>query len=651
MNLSTLAKNLGLRRDELVKRMAEFGFKLRQTATTDKISERKAKEIIKKIERERKQKAEKIEKAKRPRELPKKITLTQIIRVKDLAEELTLPVVEVIKKLMENGVMATINEEIDYETAAAVALDFGVEAEEKEEEIDELKTVGVRKKLREEFQKAAENLKPRPPVITVMGHVDHGKTRLLDTIRKTNVMEQEAGGITQAIGAYQAKHKGKLITFLDTPGHEAFSLMRERGAKVTDIVILVVAADDGVKPQTVEAIKHAKKAEVPIIVAINKIDKPEADIQRVKKELADHGLVCEEWGGDAICVEISAKFNKNLDKLLEMILLSAEMQELKANPESKAIGTIIESKLDPKKGVVATVLVQNGTLKLGEAVTCGKVFGIIRAMENFQGKKIDHAKPSTPVRILGLEVQPEAGDILQAEESKEKAKEKIARLKKILVPKKIKGFKKDNKSIKKLNIFLAADVQGSIEAILSELEKIQSDAVMPTVLDYKVGKISESDVMMASGSGAIIYGFNTLPTSVAKRIAEEKKVKIKTFNIIYKLLDDIKQELNAKIEPEIKKTILGKLKVLRIFRKEKKRVILGGEIISGKFIKESKISVLREGQEIGKGEMKNLQENKINADEVKQGKQCGIEFLGEVKIKEGDVLTAYKEEITKRIIK
>lgn len=652
MNLSILAKNLGLRRDELIKKMAELGFRLRTTATTDKISERKAKEIIKKIERERRRKAERIEKAKKSEEQPKKIYLPSIVRVKDLAEKLNLPVIEVIKKLMENGVMATINEEIDFETATIVASDFKVETEEQKEEVDILRSLGVRKKLQEEFAREKKNLKPRPPIITVMGHVDHGKTKLLDAYRKTNVVAEEAGGITQHIGAYQVKKNGKLITFLDTPGHEAFSAMRERGAKVTDIVILVVAADDGVKPQTIEAINHAKKAGVPIVVAINKIDKPEADPMKVKKQLSDLGLVNEEWGGETICVEISAKFNKNLDKLLEMILLVAEMQDLKANPETNAIGTIIESKPEPRKGPTATVLVQNGTLKLGDPVICGNIFGTIKAMENYQGKRIDHAKPSTPVKILGLESVPQVGDILQVEESRGKARAKISQLKKISLSKRVlEKRKKLKKDIKRLNIILVADVQGSVGAILDELAKIESDQVEAFVLDYKAGKITESDIMMAAGSEAIIYGFNTLPTSVAKRLAEEKRVKIKTFNIIYKLLDNIKAELNAKIEPEIKKTILGKLKVLAIFRQEKKRTVLGGEVISGKFEKEAKIDVIRENKKIGKGEIKNLQQNKVNVNEIKQGREGGIEILGEGKIKEGDVLIAYKEDVTKKIIK
>lgn len=632
--------------------MAKLGFRLRTTATTDKISERKAKEIIKKIEREREEVKERVVEAQKAKELPKKISLPAIVKVKDFAEKLNLPVTEVIKKLMMNGIMANLNEEIDYETAAIVASDFKVETEETKEKADELRDLGVRKKLQVDFAQDKTDLKWRPPIITVMGHVDHGKTRLLDNIRKTSVMEHEAGGITQHIGAYQVKKEGKLITFLDTPGHEAFSAMRERGAKVTDIVILVVAADDGVQPQTIEAIKHAKKADVPIIVAINKIDKPEADVNRTKKSLSEHGLVPEEWSGDTICVEISAKFNKNLDKLLEMVLLVAEMQELKANPDARAIGTIIESKMDPKKGVIATVLVQNGTLRLNDVTTCGNIFGVIKAMENYQGKKIDHAKPSTPVRILGLEKQPGVGDILQAEESREKARTKIEKLEKISISKKsFEKKKQSGKNTKKLNILLVTDVQGSIEAILNELAKIESDVVEAAVLDYKAGKITESDVMMATDANAIIYGFNATPTPLASRMAEEKKVKIKTFDIIYKMVDDIKAELNAMIEPEKKKVVFGKLKVLAIFRREKNRIVLGGEVTAGRIIKDLHVTAMRENDEIGNGNLTSLQYNKVNVDEVEKGKQCGLEFQGGAKIRENDVLVVWKEEVTKKTIK
>lgn len=652
MNISILAKKLNMRSDELRKKIVEYGFRLRKN--TKKISDRKVKEIIKKIERERKEK-ELVEKERlRAQKIPQKVILPSVLTVKEFSEIINKPVTEVITQLMKNGVMATINEDIDYETASIIASDFGIETEEKKEEREILKEKGIRKKILEDLATEEKSkLKPRPPVVTVMGHVDHGKTKLLDTLRKTNVIESEAGGITQHIGAYQVKEKGKVITFLDTPGHEAFREMRKRGAKVTDIVVLVVAADDGVKPQTKEAIKYAKEANVPIIVAINKIDKPEADPQRVRKELADIKLLPEEWGGDTICVDISAKYNKNLDKLLEAILLVAEMEELKANPEAKAIGTIIESHLDPKKGPEATVLVQNGTLKLGDPVTVGDVFGTIRAMENFQGKKIDHAKPSTPVKILGLNSTPEVGDILQVEESKEAAKNKILKLKKVTLRKKYDLIKSKEKGegLKKLNIIIIADVQGSIEAILEALSQIESDEILLQIINYKVGKITESDVMQAASSQAIIFGFNTTITPIAEKLAKNKKVNFKIHNVIYKLVDDVKREMSKMLEPEIKLIKLGKLKVLAVFRTEKDRKIVGGKVTTGKLEKGSKVMIIRNGEKQGEGKIINLQSNKVDVDTVNQGKECGISIETNIKIKENDILESFKTEEIKKTIK
>jgi len=642
MNLTTLAKKLDMKVPELFQKITEYGFRLRKN--TKKISDRKAKEIIKKIERERKTKEKTKEASKK---IPQKITLPKMITVKEFSERINLPVTKVITELIKNGIMATINEEIDFETAAIVASDLGIKVFEEKEETDLIKEMGIRKKLLEELSRAKKTkLKPRPPVVCVMGHVDHGKTKLLDAIRETNVIESEAGGITQHIGAYQVKKKGKLITFLDTPGHEAFKAMRERGAKITDIVILVVAADDGVRPQTIESIKLAKSTGIPIIVAINKIDKPEADPQRVKKQLADQGLLVEEWGGDTICVEISAKYKKNLDQLLEMILLVAEMEELKADPEAKAIGTIIESRMDPKKGAVATVLVQNGTLKLSDPVTISNIFGTIKAMENFQGKKINHAKPSTPVQILGLKAVPEVGDILQVEESKEKALQKISRLKKIIHFPKIKKEEK----IKKLNVILIADVQGSLEALISALNKIKSEEAKVQIINFAVGKITESDVMMAASSNAIILGFNTEITPVAKRLAEDRKVEYKNYNIIYQLLDDVKAKLEKLIEPKKIITQLGKLQILAIFRKEKGKMIIGGRVVSGKIIPKANFKIIREKKIVGEGKISNLQLNKVDVNEVSQGKECGLFVLCQTKIKEGDILEVWKEELIKKKI-
>ena len=643
MNITILSKRLNMPIPELVKKIAGYGFKLR--ANTKKISDRKAKEIIKKVERERRE----AEKEKEEEyETPDKITLSSSITVKEFADKLNMPVTKVIPELMKNGIMATINEEIDYETAAIIAEEMGVKVEEHREKKDILKEEGIRKKIIKQLEEEKDsNLKARPPVVCVLGHVDHGKTTLLDAMRETNVVEGESGGITQHIGAYQAKIKGKNITFLDTPGHEAFRAMRERGAKVTDIAILVVAADDSVQPQTKEAIDHIKKAKVPMIVAINKIDKPDADVEKSKKQLADHEVLTEEWGGDTVCVEISAKQKLNLDKLLESILLVSEMEELKASPDTKAVGTIIESNMDAKQGPIATVLVQNGILKLNDPVTVFGILGTIKSMENFQGKKIDHAKPSTPVRILGLEKVPEVGDILQVEISREEAKKKVGQYKKISnISSKFK--KNINSKEKTLNIILATDVQGSLEAITSELNKIETEDVNLQIINFKVGKISESDVMMASSSNALILGFNTDISSVAKRMAEDRKVEYKTYKVIYEMLDEVKEKLDSMVEIEKELAKIGKLEILAVFRTEKDKKIVGGKVISGKMKKGVVIKVIRDKEVIGEGKLSNLQSGKKDVAEVGSGSECGITFTGHTKIREGDVLEAYEEKEIKK---
>lgn len=649
MNISTLAKKLGYHTQEMRKMIETMGYRLRPTAS--KISDKKAKEITKKLQREEKNKEEqqvKLAQEEKKAQEPKKYFVPQIVTVKDFADILGLEATDVIKQLIQEGIMATINEEIDFETAAIIAEELGFKIELKREKSDLIKEKGIRKQILEDLSREeAKDLKPRPPVVVVMGHVDHGKTKLLDMIRETNIIATEAGEITQKIGAYQAKCKGKAITFLDTPGHEAFKAMRERGAKVTDLAILVVAADDGVMPQTEEAIAHARNAGVPIIVAINKIDKPGADPEKVKRQLADLGLQPEDWGGDTIMVEISAKFNKNIDKLLEMVLLQAEILELKANPESPAIGTIVESNKDPKKGPVATVLIQNGTLNLGDYVTCGSIYGKIKAMENFLGKKIDHAKPSTPVQILGLIAVPDSGDILQEEKSQATAKEKIAKIAKAEIKIKKNLTPEEERKIKKLNIILVADFYGSLEAIIEELNKITSKQVMPQIIDYDAGKITESNVMNAQSSNAVIFGFNAIPTPVAKRLAEDKHVKILTYDIIYELIDEIKKQLSNLIEPEVIKTKIGKLNVLAVFRSEKKRKIVGGKVLSGYLTKDLTVKVLRGEEEIGTGKITSLQKNKADVEKCEAGSECGLSIDTFAKIKEGDTVEAWKEEVKK----
>jgi len=585
-----------------------------------------------------------------------KVAIPPTITVRDFAERLKMTVAEVITALMNNGIMDTINEEVDYDTAALLAEELGFKAEKETSEEDLTKEKGVRKQLQEDFAEAdTSDLKNRPPVVAVMGHVDHGKTKLLDAIRATNIIDTEAGGITQKIGAYQVKEKGKMITFIDTPGHEAFAAMRERGAKVTDIAILVVAADDGVKPQTKEAIKHIKKAGVPMIVAINKIDKPEADLERVKKDLADNQVMPEEWGGDTVCVAVSAKQKTNINELLDMVLLVAEMETLQANPKAQAIGTVIESDKNPKRGVEATVLVQNGTLKQGDVITVGSVYGKIKAMENDLGKRINHAKPATPVRVLGLESVPEVGDILFAEESIDKARQKVAKLKKFSQPAALKVVSKDQKGkVKKLNIILKADTQGSLEAVMESLGKIKSDEVVANIISYGVGKVTESDIMMATSSLALVISFDTSVTSVAQRMAEDAKIEIKSYDVIYNLIDEVKKRLEDILEPEVIRTDLGKLEILAVFRTEPGKMIVGGKVLSRHMENNTLVRVLRgkkdEEEELGTGKITSLQTNKVEVKKVKQGDEAGIVFEGDIRIKKGDILETWKEEVKKKIL-
>ena len=639
LNLSDIAKELNISNQELRERAQAAGFKLK--ISVRKIDERTAAKMIKAIKAQLEKEREKEEKI--VLEKIKKVSLPESITVREFSTRIGIKPVDVIKQLMKNGVMANINEEIDFDTAAIIASDFGIKVEK--EKIRDLKEIGVRKKLKEKFAKKKLKLKERPPVVVVIGHVDHGKSTLLEGIQEVSITSKEFGGITQHIGAYQVKHKNKLITFLDTPGHEAFTAMRERGAKVTDIAVLVVAADDGVKPQTIEAIRHAKKYNLPLVVAINKIDKPEADPERVKKELADQGVMVEGWGGHVVCQEISAKEKKNLDKLLDLILLVAEMEELKAEFDVPALGTVIEAHLDHERGPVVTVLVQNGTLKIGDAITCGRAFGIVRSLENFLGKKIDYAEPSTPVRILGLDSVPEVGDVLNVEKNKEQAKARVMKLKKFMpqipVTREIKGKKL-------LNLIIKTDVTGSLDAVLGALAQLETSKVAPHVIHFGVGKINESDIIRASSSNAVILGFHVDISPVAKRLAENEKVKYKIYEVIYELTDEVEKMLEKMIEPEIKRVKLGRLKVLAVFRTEKKRIILGGKVTSGKLKRDLQIEVIRNDEKIGEGKLVNLQINKANVQEVEQGKECGIEFEGEIKIKEGDILEAWKEEKIKR---
>lgn len=583
----------------------------------------------------------------------KKIKLPSKITVKKFSEILNLPVGTVISELMKNGILANINEQVDFETASIVAQYLGFEVEEEVLEKEGRMTLEKLLEIVKKEKESGENLKPRPPVVTILGHVDHGKTTLLDTIRKTNVVAKESGGITQHINAYQVKKKGQIITFVDTPGHEAFSAMRERGVSIADIAILVVAADDGVKPQTKEVIEYLLEKKLPVIVAINKIDKPGANLQKVKTELSEHGILVEDWGGQVLCSEISAKNKIGIDELLDNVLLLMEVENFVASHKREALGIVLESHLDPQKGPVSTVLIKTGTLKEGQDIVVGSAYGRVRRMEDFAGKRLVEAGPSSPISLIGINTTTNTNDILQVISGKMSTRmkqDKLADFEKNGNGLSVQKIYKDiaDEKVKKLNVILKADVQGSVEAIEQILSEIKSDEVTVNYIGAAVGNITESDVRLAQSSTAVVYGFNVETTPVAKRMAEGSGVEIKNYKIIYELVEDIKNRLIDMMEPEVVRTDFGKMKVLAIFKNGKKDMIVGGKVSSGRIAKGSQIEVLRNDNVIGKGNLINLQQNKIDVDEVETGKECGVTFGGETKIKEGDVLISYKEEVKKK---
>ncbi len=569
--------------------------------------------------------------------------------VADFSSVLGVSTTDVLKKLMKLGVMANINYVLSFEVAELVAIDYG-----KELKAAESKDISNFEKY--EINDVEENLVLRPPIVTVMGHVDHGKTSLLDKIRQTDVVSGEAGGITQAIGAYQVDYKDGKITFIDTPGHEAFTEMRARGASVTDVVIIIVAADDGVKPQTKEAIDHAKAANVPIIVAINKIDKPEANVEKVMTELSEYGLTPEEWGGNTIFNKISCKTGEGIDKLLESILLVSEMAELKANPSRYAIGTVIESRLDKKTGVVASVLVQNGTLRLGDPVVVGTSFGKIRSLKNDKGIEITEAYPSMPVEITGIGEVPSAGDKFMAFETEKQAKNIADR-------RKARAKQKDtNKSgmtlddlfgaiksgIKEINVVLKADVNGSLEAIKQSLSKIDVDGVKVTVIRGGVGTITESDVVLANASRAIIIGFNVRPTSSVIDIAKEYNVDIKLYDIIYKMIEDIEAAMKGMLEPIYEEEVIGEIEVRQLFKFSKVGIIAGSYVKSGIVKNGANARVIRDGIVLANTKIKSLQREKDQVKEVQKGMECGVTLENFQDIKENDTIEVYELKEIKR---
>lgn len=586
-------------------------------------------------------------------EKDKKVAIGATIVVKDLAALLSKEVGEVIKKMMALGTLATINQEIDFDTAAIVAQEFGFNVERattKEENLEEL--------IFSETEDDPKDLVPRPPIVTVMGHVDHGKTSLLDAIRHTNVTASEAGGITQHIGASTVEVNGKKIVFLDTPGHEAFTAMRARGAKVTDIAVLVVAADDGVMPQTIEAINHAKAAQVPIIVAVNKMDRPNANPDRVVQQLAEHGLVAEEWGGDTIFVKVSAVKREGIDHLLEMILLVAEMQELKANPKRAARGIVIEAELDKGQGPVATVIVQNGTLQIGQTMIAGATYGRVRAMIDDKGRRVKKAGPSSAVRVIGLSEVPMAGDIFQVVEE-DKVARQLADLRQI--KKREEGRNASARltlddlfsqiqegKVKELNIIAKADVQGTVDALRQSLQRLSNEEVRVNVIHGGVGGIVESDVMLASASNAIIIGFNVRPDSHALKMAEAEKVDIRTYRIIYEALNDVEAAMKGMLEPKFKEVTLGRAEVRATFKVSGVGTIAGCYVLDGKIIRQADVRVLRNNVVIFEGKLESLKRFKDDVREVSAGFECGIGIEKFNDIKEGDIIEAYIQEQVKQ---
>lgn len=634
------------------------------------VKKEKIRKSSKKEEEEEKEKVAKKEKSKKNKEKKQKenekdkkaVEIEVPITVKEYAELVKKSGNEIIKALMGLGLMVGLNHSLDEDTIIMLSDEIGVEVEiknrakDEEEDIEKL----LYGPVGPEIVDREEDLELRPPIVTVMGHVDHGKTSLLDYIRKSRVVEREAGGITQHIGAYQTTVNKKKITFIDTPGHEAFTAMRARGAQVTDIAILVVAADDGVMPQTIEAINHAKAANIPIIVAINKIDRPAAQPDRVKQQLAEHGLVTEDWGGDTICVPISALKGENIDELLEMVLLVAEMEELKANPNRPAEGVIIESKLDKGRGPVATVLIKNGTLKVGDPLLAGPVSGRVRAMFDDKGKQVKAAPPSMPVEVLGFSDVPNAGDFVQVLEDEKEARQIAERRKEYLQEKSLNADSRvsledlykqiQQGEIKELNVIIKADVQGSIEALRDSFLKLGNEEVSVKIIHSGVGAISETDVNLASASNAVIIGFNVRPDSMARKTAEKEKVEIRTYRVIYQAIEDLKDALSGLLDPELKEEVIGRAEVRDTFRIPGVGVVAGLYVTEGIINRNAHVRLLRDGVVVFEGNIASLKRFENDVREVKEGYECGLGIEGYNDVKIGDELEIYIIKEIKRTL-
>lgn len=671
MNVTQLARKLRINTKELLEILPEYGFDIGKKAI--KIDDRVAQQVMRKwrfikkdIDAKRRAELEerKAKEKEMRRESGQTVTLPNFITVKDFSERMEMPVTSVIMELMKNGILANQNQDIDYETAAILAEDLGFtvsrEGEEDTSELEQSRSADL-----EEALAAGTQLEQRAPVIVIMGHVDHGKTLLLDTIRKANVVAGEAGGITQHIGAYQTiwndpKTKDqRAITFIDTPGHEAFTMMRSRGAKVADIGILIVAADDGVKPQTKEAIDIIKAAKLPFVVAVNKIDKPNADPQRVRTELSQHNILTEEWGGDVQMVDISAKENMNIDKLLDVLLLVADMQEddIKADPHLPAAGTIIESHVDKGMGAVATVLIQSGTLHKGDKlVVNGEIYGKVRAMKDHNGQDLEEAGPSVPAQILGFKVAPVVGDVLdvgkqgsasEIDVKQKKVQQTGAERATVLDA---MSSDEDESGKKTVNLVIKADVLGSLEAILASLAKIKHDEVGIKIIGKGLGNVTENDVQKAEGDNGTVVAFNVNVSSVAEEMIRDKDIHFLQYSVIYDLINWVKAELGKMLDDEKIVTELGKLKVLAIFRKGKGNMIVGGKVETGKMIKGALVRIKREGVVMGIGTVKECKIGQSSEKEVVEGTECGVEIETRERIQEGDVLEVYTEESKARDI-
>ncbi|UCC65127.1 MAG: translation initiation factor IF-2 [Anaerolineae bacterium] len=584
----------------------------------------------------------------------KTVEIPEIVTIRSLAELMEVSPIDVIKQLMNLGIMANINQQIDFETAVIVGSEMGVEVKLETPfvpEEEETAPQTLRQRLYE--GEDPEDLKPRPPVVTVLGHVDHGKTKLLDAIRHTNVQEGEAGGITQRIGAYQVSVDGRLITFIDTPGHEAFTAMRARGAQVTDIAVLVVAADDGVMPQTREAIDHARAAQVPIIVALNKIDLPSANPERVKQQLADLDLVVDDWGGDVVCVQVSAKQHTNIEDLLENILLVAEVEELKANPDRPAVGTVIEGQVDTSRGTLATLLIQNGSLHQGDVLLVGEIYGRVRAMHDDKGRRIRRASPSEPVVVMGLSSVPTAGDIFQVVEDERTARaiaekraaeraERAARPVRLSLEEIFERFQAGE--IKELNVILKADVQGSLEPIVDSLEDLGNEDLKIKILRHDTGNVNESDVMLAVASEAIVIGFNVTADAAARRAAEAEGVDIRLYRIIYKLIEDMDKALKGLLEPEYQDVVIGHAEVRAVFRISRMGNIAGVYVTDGVAARNGRVRVHRGAEVLFDGQLASLKRFTEDVREVQGGFECGVGVEGFGDFEEGDILEFYRKE-------